>query len=84
MSENGPDDTPNRRRARGGWIVIVVLAALLAAAALYAIHVWNGLSGTEVSAQGWFAMALGVVFTLALGIGLMALVFYSSRHNYDR
>jgi hypothetical protein len=28
-------------------------------------------------------MALGVVFSLVVGIGLMALVFYSSRHGYD-
>ena len=29
------------------------------------------------------AVALGIVLTLALGIGLMALVFYSSRQGYD-
>jgi hypothetical protein len=28
-------------------------------------------------------MGLGVVITLALGIGLMALVFISSRRGYD-
>jgi hypothetical protein len=28
-------------------------------------------------------MALGVVFSLVVGIGLMALVFYSSRSGYD-
>jgi hypothetical protein len=29
-------------------------------------------------------MILGVVVTIALGGGLMALVFYSSRHDMDR
>ena len=29
-------------------------------------------------------MILGVLVTLGLGAGLMALVFYSSRHDYDR
>ena len=33
--------------------------------------------------SGYVAMALGVVFSVALGCGLMALVFYSSRHGYD-
>jgi hypothetical protein len=28
-------------------------------------------------------MALGVVFSVGLGCGLMALLFYSSRHGYD-
>lgn len=84
MSDDEPKNAPNQRLARGGWITIVVLAALLAAATVYALHVWNGLSGTEVSTQGWIAMALGILFTLALGVGLMALIFYSSRHDYDR
>jgi hypothetical protein len=29
-------------------------------------------------------MGLGVFFTLACGIGLMGLVFYSSRKNFDQ
>jgi hypothetical protein len=29
------------------------------------------------------AMALGVLFTIAVGVGLMALIFYSSRSGYD-
>ena len=32
---------------------------------------------------GYVAMTLGVVFSLVIGCGLMALVFYSSRHGYD-
>jgi hypothetical protein len=34
-------------------------------------------------ASAYVFMALGVVLSLALGIGLMALVFYSNRHGYD-
>ena len=34
-------------------------------------------------AVGYLAMALGVVFSLIVGCGLMALLFYSSRHGYD-
>jgi hypothetical protein len=32
---------------------------------------------------GYVALALGVVFSLLVGCGLMALLFYSSRHGYD-
>ena len=32
---------------------------------------------------GYIAMTLGIVFSLLIGCGLMALLFYSSRHGYD-
>ena len=34
-------------------------------------------------AIGYVAMGFGIVFSLLVGCGLMALVFYSSRHGYD-
>jgi hypothetical protein len=37
-----------------------------------------------MSVWGWTFMVLGVVVTTGLGAGLMALVFYSSRHDMDR
>lgn len=35
------------------------------------------------SLAGWLAMGFGVLVTLALGVGLMTLVFVSSRGGYD-
>jgi hypothetical protein len=32
---------------------------------------------------GYVAMTIGVVFSLLVGITLMTLLFYSSRHGYD-
>jgi hypothetical protein len=32
---------------------------------------------------GYVAMTIGVVFSLIIGIALMTLLFYSSRHGYD-
>ena len=32
---------------------------------------------------GWVAIAGGVIASIGLGTGLMALMFYSSRHGYD-
>ncbi len=63
--------------------VIVPLLALLAAALWYAANAWVSLSGPPMPASGYLAMVLGIVFSLIIGCGLMALLFYSSRHGYD-
>lgn len=78
------DDTPSRKLGPAGWFAIVVLLGFLAAAIIYAVHAWNAMSGVDISPLGWLFMGMGVFFTIAVGGGLMALVFYSSRHNYDR
>jgi len=44
---------------------------------------WTNLGESEISGAGWLAMALGVTVTLALGVGLMGLVFFSNRRGYD-
>jgi len=66
-----------------GWLAIIVLAGLLIAAILYAVHTWNQLAGVQMPVTGWLFMALGAIFTIAVGGGLMALVFYSSRKGKD-
>jgi len=82
MSDSGK--TTNTKLGPGGWFAIVVLLGFLAAAIVYAVHAWNAMSGVQVSPLGWLFMVLGVVLTLLVGGGLMALLFYSSRNNYDR
>jgi hypothetical protein len=67
-----------------GWITLAILAGLLAASVWYAVDVWVAMSGVRMSAYGWTFMILGAVVTFGLGAGLMALVFYSSRHDLDR
>ena len=32
---------------------------------------------------GWAALIIGVVLSIALGVGLMALVFHSNRKGHD-
>jgi len=79
-----PASDPTRGQfGPAGWIAIVVLAGFLVGAILYAAHTWNSLAGVSMPAMGWIFMILGVVVTLALGGGLMALVFYSSRKGRD-
>jgi len=38
----------------------------------------------HMSVLGWVFLCAGVIVTFLLGAGLMALVFYSSRHDMDR
>jgi hypothetical protein len=64
-------------------LVGVPLLAMLVAAVWYATQAWTALSGPSLPASGYVAMALGVVFSLLVGCGLMALLFYSNRHGYD-
>ena len=35
-----------------------------------------------MSGHGYAAMTLGIIFTLVVGCGLMALMFYRSRRGY--
>jgi hypothetical protein len=62
--------------------LILPLLALLAFALWWAIYAWNSVD-VQMSVHGYVAMILGIVFSLVIGCGLMALMFYSSRHGYD-
>jgi len=69
-------------KSLGGWVVIAVLLLLLGGAGFIA---YRGLTldNADVPTSGYVAMAFGVIFSLIVGIGLMALIFYSSRKGYD-
>jgi hypothetical protein len=62
--------------------LIIALLALLGASLWFAARSFM-LDGTPMPAEGYVAMAFGVVFSLVVGIGLMALIFYSSRRGFD-
>jgi hypothetical protein len=64
-------------------LIAVPLLAMLVAAGWFVVRAWMTISGPSVPAEGYAAMALGVGFSLVVGCGLMALLFYSSRHGYD-
>jgi len=64
-------------------ILVVALFALLALSVWFAAYAWTHLGGDPVPTYGYVAIAGGVVISLVVGGGLMALVFYSSRHGYD-
>ena len=66
-----------------GWFAILALVGLLAAAVFYCIHAWQEVPNVGIPPIGWLFLALGVVFTVFVGGGLMALLFYSSRKGKD-
>jgi hypothetical protein len=67
----------------GTWITVAVLLAFLAIAGWFAYEGWQLYGDVPMSAHAYSALALGIVLSLLLGIGLMALVFYSHRKGYD-
>jgi hypothetical protein len=67
----------------GSWTIVIVLLALLAGAVSFAYYGWTYDGGEAIPVSLLIPMALGIVFSLIVGIGLMALVFYSSRKGYD-
>lgn len=79
-SANGPKRAP---LGPGGWLAIIVLGSLLGVAIWFAFYGWN-LTDGQVSTNGIIALTLGIVLSMVLGGGLMALVFWSNRKGYDR
>ncbi len=73
----------NPRPRWGSWLILGVLIGLLCVAIVTVYLGWDSRESGAMTATGYVAMALGIVATLALGIGLMALVFYSSRSGRD-
>ncbi|WP_051379454.1 hypothetical protein [Bradyrhizobium murdochi] len=74
------------KRARigsGQIVLLIVLAALLVLTGVWAAYVWNASSDVPMSTHGWIALGLGTFFSLLIGCGLMALMFFSSRSGYD-
>jgi heme/copper-type cytochrome/quinol oxidase subunit 2 len=63
-------------------IAVAALFGLLALAVMFMVSAWTH-TKAEMSVHGWIALTLGVLFSLIVGCGLMALVFYSSRRGYD-
>ena len=67
---------------KGGIAIIVALLAILAGAVALVVYVWRA-TDIEIPDYGWAALAAGPFFSVLVGGGLMALVFYSSRAGYD-
>jgi hypothetical protein len=63
-------------------IALIVLGGLLILALAFLVEAWGRIEA-KMSIHGWIALTLGIVVSLAVGVGLMALVFFSARRGYD-
>ena len=65
------------------WAAVAAAAVAVLAVAAVVVLLWNQLGASQISVAGWLAMIFGVIATLALGIGLMTLMYISNRRGYD-
>jgi hypothetical protein len=77
------ETTMSARMGVGSWIILIVLLSLLVATGVVIYLGWTLANGTDVPPSGYAAMVFGVIISLGVGFGLMALIFYSSRKGYD-
>jgi Na+/citrate or Na+/malate symporter len=63
-------------------VAAIVLGGLLVVALIFLVQAWWRIDN-HMTIHGWIALTLGVVVSLAVGVGLMALVFFSARRGYD-
>lgn len=62
------------------FLLILSLGSILAAVMFGVLTDWDA---SAMSIHGWIALTIGTVLSLAVGGGLMALVFHSARKGYD-
>ena len=62
------------------FLLTLVLGGLLAVVMFGVLTGWDS---SAMSIHGWIALTLGTLLSLAVGGGLMALVFHSARRGYD-
>lgn len=65
------------------WQIAAVLIGLMAAVIGVVVYAWMQMGDVEMSWGGILAMIGGVIVSLAVGMGLMGLTFYSSRSGHD-
>ena len=67
----------------GQLIILTVLILLLVLTGVWGVSVWNASSDVPMGKHGWIALGLGSFFSLLIGVGLMALMFFSNRSGHD-
>lgn len=70
-----------KRLGAGQIILLASLVGMLILALGWAVYVWNQSSESPMDKHGWIALGLGTFFSLFVGCGLMALMFFTSRNN---
>jgi hypothetical protein len=62
------------------FLLTISLGGILAVVMFGVLTGWDA---SYMSIHGWIALTLGTLISLAVGGGLMALLFYSARKGYD-
>jgi TRAP-type C4-dicarboxylate transport system permease small subunit len=83
MNDSSVHEPKQPKLGPGGWLLIVAMGVILGVAIWFAFYGWN-LTDAEMDTAGYLALGFGIVLSMLLGGGLMALVFYSHRKGYDR
>ncbi|MGY3609772.1 hypothetical protein [Bradyrhizobium sp. Leo121] len=72
-----------KRLGMGQITLLAVLFGILILTVVWAVSVWNESGEAVMDKHGWIALGLGTFFSLSIGCGLMALMFFSSRSGHD-
>ncbi|MGP1252946.1 MAG: hypothetical protein ACTS10_00910 [Kiloniellales bacterium] len=70
-------------RAMRSFLIGAGLFGILGLSVYFSILLWIDLGEVSLGWFGWLTMIVGSLMALALGGGLMALVFYSARRGHD-
>jgi hypothetical protein len=76
-------DLPSRKPVKRGslsggqFVLLGALGAILILTIVWATSVWTSSNEVPMSKHGWIALGLGTFFSLVIGCGLMALMFFS-------
>lgn len=62
---------------------VILLSTLLALSLWFAYDSWSAFGGPPIPGFGYLAFIGGAFFSLVIGCGLIALMFYSHSHGYD-
>jgi hypothetical protein len=65
------------------WVAVGIAFIIMAIVIAVSASNWQAIGSNGIDLNGWIALVLGVFVTLAVGIGLMALIFISNRRGYD-
>jgi TRAP-type C4-dicarboxylate transport system permease small subunit len=83
MAKPSVHESKHARLGAAGWLAIAAMGIVLGAAIWFMFYGWN-LTDAQISTQGYIALTLGIVLSIVVGGGLMALLFWSNRKGYDR
>ena len=81
MPERGATDKASSLKT--ALILSGVIGGAIAFTVWFLVYAAPDAGDTTLSGHGTMALTLGIIFSIIVGIALMALVFWSHRHGHD-